>query len=341
MKITSAPISSLLNIIIPAPKNEFLLLLQENITNPLSWSLLLKSDVTRVTHRIRKYVLNGDTNEAWTLKSSYKDTFSLEAVSATIIAQIAITMLGLANFGNIHWTATAFAYTSMVSGILSAFFSFYVQQTLSDLHSPEDVRKWLISPRNNLSTRLIKAIPYQYRSQRTGKDVANDNNGVPSLTAAAALTAPSRLLNVSILSLFIALGIYLGCVYTAELGTLKGSNANLAVLIVFIIVSALAFSELYIPLQNKDIDQLTASLERKEEWLQSSSNSRHNIGLIATGETSDTRDILRDALKASIRAQEESLKAQKAILELLDSQFSECNLALRTREPGNLVTHSV
>jgi hypothetical protein len=253
-------------------------------------------------------------------------------------------MLGLVDFGNIHWTATAFAYTSLVSGILSAFFSFYIQQTLSDLHSPEDVRKWLISPRNNLSTRLIKAIPRHYRLRRIAEDAANNNNEIPSLTAAAALTAPSRLLNVSILSLFIALGIYLGCVYTAKLGTLKGSNANLAVLLFFIIVSALAFSELYLPLQSKRTDQLTASLARQEDRLRSSNNRGHNIGLMATiasSKTSETKDILREALKASIRAQEESLKAQNVILELLDSRFSENNLALETEESGNLGTCSV
>jgi hypothetical protein len=235
-------------------------------------------------------------------------------------------MLSLVDFSNIHWTATAFAYTSLLNGILSTFFSFYVQQILSDLHSPEDVRGWLISTRTDPTNRLIKAILPQYRPRRTAEHATNDSNEIPSLTAAAALTAPGRLLSFSIISLFIALGIYLGCVYTANSGTLKGSNANLAVLLFFIIVSVWAFSELYLPLNKWRIDQITTLLARNEERPRGLSNSRYNISpttAVASGETSETRDIIREALKASICAQEESLKAQKAILELLNSQSSE------------------
>jgi hypothetical protein len=236
-------------------------------------------------------------------------------------------MPGLSDFGNIHWTATAFAYTSLVSGLLSTFFSFYVQQILSDLHSPEDVREWLTSPRNNLAHRFLNAVLRRYRSWRTAEHAANSGDRIPSLTAAATLTAPSRLLGFSITSLFVALGIYLGSVYTAKLGTLKGSNANLAVLLFFIIFSVWAIFEVYLPLNSKRVGQITASLVRNEEehgfQLRELGNNRHNIGLataVASSEISETGDIIREALKASIRAQEESLKAQKALLELLDSQ---------------------
>ncbi|KAF1967456.1 hypothetical protein BU23DRAFT_434507, partial [Bimuria novae-zelandiae CBS 107.79] len=155
-----------------------------------------------------------------------------------IIAQIAITMPGLSDFGNIHWTATAFAYTSLISGLLSTYFSFYVQRTLSDLHNPEDVREWLTSPRNKWSIRFFDTAPRRDRLP-DGQALHSDER-IPSLTAAAILTAPSRLLSLSILTLFVTLGIYLGSVYTAELGTLKGSNANLAVLLFFIMFSIAA-----------------------------------------------------------------------------------------------------
>jgi hypothetical protein len=237
-------------------------------------------------------------------------------------------MLGLSDFGNIHWTATAFTYTSVVSGLLSAFFSFYVQQTLSDLHSLEDLCEWLTSPRNNLTDRSISATLRQKRLGRTAEHAANRGDRIPSLTAAATLTAPSRLLTISVVFLFVALGIYLGSVYTAKLGTLKGSNANLAVLLFFIIFSVWAILEVYLPLNNKRVEQVAASLVRNEErgfQLRELGNSRHKIRpttIVASSETSETADIIREALKASIRAQEESLKAQKALLELLDSQSS-------------------
>jgi hypothetical protein len=237
-------------------------------------------------------------------------------------------MPGLSDFGNIHWTATAFAYTSLVSGLLSTFFSFYVQQILSDLHSPEDVYGWLTSPRNSFADRFRNTIFGRYILQRTAEHAANRSGRIPSLTAAAILTAPSRLLGFSIMSLFVALGVYLGSVYTENLGTLKGSNANLAVLLFFVIFSAWAIFEVYLPLNSKLIDQITASVGRNEEdrdfQLQQLSNSKHNIRPttdVSSSETSETRHIIREALKASIHAQEDSLKAQKVLLELLDSQF--------------------
>jgi hypothetical protein len=86
---TTAAIISLWKIIIPASDlEELLLLFLENIANPLLWNLLVKLGLPRVTHRIRKYVLNGDAKEAWRLKESYKDTFALEAVSVTSSVRI-------------------------------------------------------------------------------------------------------------------------------------------------------------------------------------------------------------------------------------------------------------
>jgi hypothetical protein len=76
-------------------------------------------------------------------------------MQAAIVAQIAITMPGLSDFGNVHWTATAFAYTSLVSGLLSTYCSFYVQQLLSDLHSSEDLCNWLTTPRTSYISRIF------------------------------------------------------------------------------------------------------------------------------------------------------------------------------------------
>lgn len=235
-------------------------------------------------------------------------------------------MPGLSNFGNIHWTATAFAHTSLVSGLPSTYFSFFVQQILSELHTPEEVHEWLTSPRTSLADSFISAILRQFRSRRTAEHEAERHDRIPSLTAAATLTAPSRLLSLSIMSLFIAFGIYLGSIYTAKLDTLKGSNANLAVLLFFIIFSAFAISEVSLPLNAGVIKEFTASLVLNEERgfkVRELRNDRHNTGpttAITSSDTSETDIIIREALKASIRAQEDSLKAQKALLALLDLQ---------------------
>ncbi|KAF7513637.1 hypothetical protein GJ744_008931 [Endocarpon pusillum] len=302
---------------------ETFMVLGENLTNPLTWSLLLNLDTIPLTHRIRKYVLDGDSKEAWRLKESYKDTFAMEAVAAAITAQIAITMPGLPDFGTIHWTATAFAYTSLVSGLLSTFFSFYVQQILSDLHSPEDVREWLTSPRRSLDNYFVNIVCQRLRI--IAGEPANRGDRIPSLTAAATLTAPGRLLSLSIVMLFVALGIYLGSVWTAKLGALKGSNANLAVLLFFIIFAAYSLGEVFLPLRTKLLEQNAALLvrDREEPGLQSVGprNDMANTGATTeaarSGNTSETEVVIRQALQASFSAQEESLKSQKALLQLL------------------------
>jgi hypothetical protein len=62
---------------------ETFILVRENLANPLAWSLLIKPEVIQLTYRIRRYVLNGDANEAWRIKESYKDTFAMEAVAVS------------------------------------------------------------------------------------------------------------------------------------------------------------------------------------------------------------------------------------------------------------------
>ncbi|KAL2784178.1 hypothetical protein BJX66DRAFT_330150 [Aspergillus keveii] len=294
-------------------------LFKENaVIAPLMWHLLIQPEVPRVTYRIRTHVLNGHADEAGRLKESFKEIFALEAVAAAIIAQIAITALSLGDFGNIHWTASAFAYSSLVSGVLSTYYSFYVQQLLSSLHTSEDVREWL------LAKKLVAAPepPSGTRGRRQLEIQCTDIE-IPSATAAALLTAPTRLLMFSVMFLFLALGVYLACMYSHDLGNLRGYRANLAVLVFFIIISIFSIWELLIPLSYKDSARWTAHGHRDGEELRDigvgrdSMLARENRSTIAA---SSREDLLQEGLKASIRAQEESLKAQKALLDLLHVQ---------------------
>jgi hypothetical protein len=286
---------------------------------------------------------------------------------AAIIAQIAITMPGLENFGSIHWAATAFAYTSLVCGLISTFLCFYVQKILSDLHRPEDLHEWLTEPRDALSDRLSGAIARvltfkSEKEKRTGGE-APKNDRIPSVTAAAVLLSPSQLLQISIGALFVALGVYLGTMYTEGLGSLKGRDANLSVLIFFIVFSVVAIILVQLPLYVKSVDRLTSMLLRVEDEeniqdngcieLQELPAERHEpiqrLEPIERLEPVDEQesvnehqslqdydedyseedsdddlpiasDAVLDALRASIQAQEESLRAQKMLLQLLDAR---------------------
>jgi len=187
----------------------------------------------------------------------------------------------------------------------------------------------------SLTNRFFNTIRQQHdRQQNKAGELANKGDRIPSLTAAATLTAPGRLLTFSIITLFVALGIYLGSVYTAKLGALKGRNANLAVLLFFIIFAIWAISEVFLPLHAKQVEQITAPLvrDKEEPGLQSRGrrNNKANAGATtaaaSSGDTSETGAVIRQALQASICAQEESLKAQKALLQLLVLHADEIKL---------------
>ncbi|KAL2827979.1 hypothetical protein BDW59DRAFT_171116 [Aspergillus cavernicola] len=183
-------------------------------------------------------------------------------VASAIIAQIAITVLSLSNFDTVYWPATACAYSSLICGILSTFFAFIVQQLLSDLHSPEDVRAWLTTTRHSYRHWLYWMF---FGTERA----TNLEDKVPSIASAIILTTPSKLLRLSILALFVALGIYLGCVYQAGLGNLEGRNANMWVFICFIAVSAVMIFDAFTPMMVIPDNETRPS----DEELQPSSNA--------------------------------------------------------------------
>jgi hypothetical protein len=113
-----------------------------------------------------------------------------------------------------------------------------------------------------------------------------------------------------------------------QLGTLEGKNANLAVLLFFLIFTCWAVSEISLPLYSRFVDENATRLLRDQEGQRSSdlNTPRDGVNMATVRDAPSFRseteigNSIRQALEASIRAQEESLKAQKAFLQLLDSQ---------------------
>ncbi|KAL3444279.1 hypothetical protein BJX65DRAFT_311057 [Aspergillus insuetus] len=290
-----------------------------------------------VACRIRKYVVKGDAQEAKKVKDAYKDTgngsccseynlleahsslvlepagISMTCVQAAIIAQIAITMLSLPNFDSVHWAATAVACSSLICGILTTFLAFIFQQILSNLHNPEEVRSWLTTTQKSYSLHQV-FYPRTRRANATEKTI-------PSLRSAVLLTTPSKLLRLSIMTAFATLGIYLGCVWDAEVGNLKGRDANFWVLFVFMIVLFVMLQDSFLPFSIVSYD----SSRSPDEELQDLSGDVPSPRLVVTSSgavAAGADDIIRNALESSICAQEESLKAQKALLDLIDGRPS-------------------
>ncbi|KAL3484850.1 hypothetical protein BJX62DRAFT_229977 [Aspergillus germanicus] len=281
---------------------EFMLLWKENPYNPLILECFINPEITHVAARIRKYVVDGDAQEAKRLKDAYKDTLTMEAVAAAIIAQIAITMLSLPNFDNVHWAATGVAYSSLICGILT-----------TDLHNPEEVRSWLTTTQRSHSLRQL----FYPRPRRT---ITVDKT-IPSLRSAVLLTTPSKLLRLSILAAFAGLGVYLGCVWDAELGNLRGRDANFWVMLVFIIVLGLMSQDAFLPFSIAPFFSSQPTHEELQDLSSDASSPRLETAS-TNGLASGSEDIIRNALESSIRAQEESLKAQKALLDLIDGRSS-------------------
>ena len=106
-----------------------------------------------------------------------------------------------------------------------------MQVILGGMHSPDEVLKWLTALRI-----WAPAGGSIYRGRM-----------IPSLSAAMMLVAPIQLLNWSLLSLLVGIGIYYGLLFTQGLGTLHGKDPNLAILLVYVIFTTGAVASFALP----------------------------------------------------------------------------------------------
>lgn len=105
-----------------------------------------------------------------------------------------------------------------------------MQVTLGSMHGPDEVLTWLTMP-------LITKTRSQGFTWRM----------IPSCGAVMMLVAPVQLLNWSLLSLLVGIGTYYGLIFTEGLGAAQGKDANLAILLVYIIVTTGAAASLALP----------------------------------------------------------------------------------------------
>ena len=103
------------------------------------------SSVLRIMDRVEQNVLPR-TSDPMAFKTSFSSDFTMVSVTATIIAQVAITALALPNLNQVHWTATAGFVISLATGCISVWLSPTTSRLLSSLDSPDAVRDWLSNP---------------------------------------------------------------------------------------------------------------------------------------------------------------------------------------------------
>jgi uncharacterized membrane protein YedE/YeeE len=184
-------------------------------------AVLLAPEVNRVIKRVRVHLLDRGVDQVEVFKRSFTEGFAMVGIAGAIIAQIAFTGLSLNNI-HTHWTAHAVFVISLVAGCFSVYFSCTIQLVLSSLPGSQELLDWITRP--------------------DGKSTPGSR--VPSLYAAILLVLPSQLLNLSLGAFFVGLGIYLGFLCTRDLREVAGPESALAILI-FYIVSTAVFLGMY------------------------------------------------------------------------------------------------
>lgn len=231
--------------------------------------LFMFPDALAVMDRIEHDVLTGDKDGPVAMKQSMAANCNMIAVAGAIIAQVAITGLSLDKVAETHWSTEAAFIISLVAGALCVYYTCMVQQKLGGLSRPEDIKDWLCRPGKwtgldkELGDQLnalhndSKARPDLERLQRDLLGhLADDRWKTASINAAIMLSVPGFLLNVSVATFLVGLGIYLGFAFTNDFLPDAGTNAALAVLLVYILASTLGLLIFFIPYGLKVVESV-------------------------------------------------------------------------------------
>ena len=154
---------------------------------------------------------------------------------------------------SIHWTVSALILSSLVSGLFSVVFACEVQLALGRLQNPGEALTWLTSP-IDLTYSLVSNVETYNDLMDLSADAKAESQylllptlRVPSATSAMLLTSPTYLLRLSIFNLLLGMALYLGLLYKKDMGSLRGNHANLAVLLIFVLVTAFCYLQYALP----------------------------------------------------------------------------------------------
>ncbi|KAK4222969.1 hypothetical protein QBC38DRAFT_488733 [Podospora fimiseda] len=165
----------------------------------------------RIRGVLQRHIATQEDTHVLDSRRSVISNMSMIGVAGAILAQVALTSLTLNGIEQAHWTAGAFFISSLVFGLLSVYFSFFVQQELNDLIDEEAMVNWLL----RIGGREPDALVW----------------------SAAMITAPTGLVILAVISFFSGLGVYLGCVYTANLIPDLGKTGSLGMLIFYLVAT--------------------------------------------------------------------------------------------------------
>lgn len=200
-----------------------------------------------------------------------------------ILAQIAITALSLPYLESTHWTAEGAFVISLIAGLLSVYYACMVQQQLGDLQTPDEALRWMTTTRiydsDGRYTILRKDAPII-------TPLPMNRRILPSYSSALLLVVPSQLLNWSSSSLLIGIGVYYGLLYTKHLGELRGDNANLAILLVYVLFTSGAVASYFWPWWRQRLEAADAAKGKYHRRQRGWSRHRHSGEWYAYGAAS-------------------------------------------------------
>jgi uncharacterized membrane protein YedE/YeeE len=287
-----------------------------------------------VVDEVREHFIRGDggLDQAMAFKDSYTPTFNMVGVAGAILAQIALTALGLPSLDDTHWTARASFVIGLVAGSLAVFCSCVLQSKMSALHNAHAVRRWLTRPRitvEEILDRISETSAYISKPDSLAdmkqtlshlNEAFNERAYRPSLSAALILTAPSQLLSIALGSLLTGFGIYFGFVYSAGLPAIEDHHSALAVLVVYIASAASGLLLFFLPVLVKLVaasrdQEMGGSLDTILNTLEITIEAAQRADAVSK------QDGVLSALNRILDVQEKQLQLQENFKAVLEARF--------------------
>lgn len=228
---------------------------------------------------------------------------SSQVSKGTIIAQVALTSLGLPSLSQSHWVARASLLLSLVSGCLAVFYASLLQRTLGNLRTSSHVKSWWRGSQHlgdsefhwSYEESAFRRFRRESETWRRGSVTApgerrysNDmarrgwveymqrigaESGLTqakllsSVAAAVLMSAPTMMINFALGAFLTGVGIYFGFVWKKNLDALATRAESRNVFVCFIVSLAFCSSFYLIPYLLKIWEDRLKTRHRLRPWM--------------------------------------------------------------------------
>ncbi|PUU84254.1 hypothetical protein B9Z19DRAFT_1189034 [Tuber borchii] len=189
--------------------------------------------ITDTLTTLESNVLLASDNDLLDYRSRHMAGCSMTGVAAALVAQVTNTSLQQEYIPTIHWIVPALWTSTLVFALLSVYYSFLLHHYLGGFASAGDLRK-AFTHRNLSSV-----------AARGEEGEGEQGRGLPSLTVAVKVWAPTYLLALAIGSYIGTIGVYWGVAWGMNLQGRGVGSRN--VFIFFLVTATLAVCLFAVP----------------------------------------------------------------------------------------------